>query len=120
MTAVASHDPVSVAAFVALDWGDQKHAGMLSTDGQTRESFELEQTPEALDHWVAGLRKRFTGAPIAVALEQSKGALIYALLKYDLFVLYPVNPKQLARFREALTPSGRETSGRSPRRRAHP
>jgi transposase len=32
--------------------------------------------------------------------------LIYALLKYDLFRLYPVNPKQLARFREALTPSG--------------
>jgi transposase len=106
MNAVASHDPVSVAAFVALDWGDQKHAGMLSTDGQTRESFELEQTPEAIDQWVAGLRRRFAGAPIAVALEQSKGALVYALLKYDLFVLYPVNPKQLARFREALTPSG--------------
>lgn len=106
MNEVAPGDPVAVAAFVALDWADKKHAGMLSTDGQTSERFELEQTPEAIDLWVAGLRKRFPGAPIAVALEQSKGALIYALLKYDLFRLYPINPKQLARFREALAPSG--------------
>ncbi|HEY1408488.1 MAG TPA: IS110 family transposase [Promineifilum sp.] len=106
MNQLALQDSVSVAAFVALDWGDRKHAGRLSTDGQTSESFELEQSAEALDLWVAGLRKRFGGAPIAVALEQSKGALIYALLKYDLFLLYPVNPKQLARFREALAPSG--------------
>lgn len=106
MNEVAPEDPGPVAAFVALDWADQKHAGMLSSDGQTSESFELEQTPEAIDLWVAGLRKRFAGAPIAVALEQSKGALIHALLKYDLFVLYPINPKQLARFREALAPSG--------------
>ena len=106
MNQPAPQNSVSLAAFVALDWGDQKHAGMLSTDGQTCESFELEQSAEAIDLWVASLRKRFAGAPIAVALEQSKGALIYALLKYDLFRLYPVNPKQLARFREALTPSG--------------
>ncbi|MEA5549352.1 transposase, partial [Limnoraphis robusta CCNP1324] len=33
-------------------------------------------------------------------------ALVYALLKYEFLVLYPVNPKQLARFRETLTPSG--------------
>lgn len=101
-----AQDALPVAAFVALDWADKKHAGMLSVDGHARESFELEQTPEAIDSWVAGLRKRFGGSPIAVALEQSKGALIHALLKYDLFRLYSINPKQLARFREALVPSG--------------
>ena len=105
MNEVVPQDPVPVAVFVALDWADKKHAGMLSTDGQTSERFELEQTPEAIDLWVAGLRKRFPEARVAVALEQSKRALVYALLKYDLFVLYPVNPKQLARFREAA-PSG--------------
>ena len=106
MNEKAFPDLIPVAAFVALDWGDEKHAGMLSEGGQAGEPFELDQTPEAIDLWVAGLRKRFSGASIAVGLEQSKGALIYALLKYDLFVLYPVNPKQLARFREALQPSG--------------
>jgi transposase len=39
-------------------------------------------------------------------LEQSRGALVYALMKYDFLVLFPVNPLQLARFREALGPSG--------------
>jgi hypothetical protein len=38
-------------------------------------------------------------------LEQSRGPLIYALLKYDFLILYPINPKTLARFREAFTPS---------------
>jgi transposase len=41
-----------------------------------------------------------------VALEQRKGAVIHALLLYDCFVLYPINPKALARYREAFTTSG--------------
>jgi transposase len=106
MNEKASPDLIPVAAFVALDWADEKHAGMLSAGGQSGEPFELEHSAEAIDLWVAGLRKRFPGSLIAVGLEQSKGALIYALLKYDLFLLYPVNPKQLARFREAIAPSG--------------
>lgn len=101
-----STELIPVTAFAALDWADEKHAGMLSVDGQTSEAFELEQTPEAIDLWVAGLGKRFPEGLIAIGLEQSKGALVYALLKYERFVLYPVNPKQLARFRDALQPSG--------------
>lgn len=92
-------------ALVAFDWADQRHAGALCVDGGVIESFELEQTSEAIDRWAGELRRR-VGGPVAVALEQSKGALIYALLKYDFLVLHPVNPKQLARFREALVPSG--------------
>ena len=39
--------------------------------------------PEAIDHWARELAARFPGGKIAVCLEQSKGSLIYALLKYD-------------------------------------
>jgi transposase len=100
--------PLNFAALVALDWADQKHVGALRPQGPDTEieMFELEQSPQPIDDWAAALRKRFGGRPIAIALEQSKGALIYALMKYDCFVLYPINPKQLARFREALVPSG--------------
>ena len=42
---------------------------------------------------------------MAVALEQSWGPLIFALLKYDFLVLYPINPSTLARYREAFSPS---------------
>lgn len=41
-----------------------------------------------------------------MCLEQSKGSLTYALLKYDFLVLYPVSPRTLAKFREAFAPSG--------------
>jgi transposase len=64
--------------------------------------------PEEIDHWVRGLADRFPGGKVAVCLEQSKGSLIYALLKYDHLVLYPINPRRLAKFREALAPSGKK------------
>ena len=35
---------------------------------------------------------------MAIAIEQRKGAVIHALMMYDFLVLYPVNPKALARY----------------------
>ena len=72
------------------------------------EHLELEQKPAVLHEWVAQLQQRFAGGKIAVALEQRKGAVIHALLKYDCFVLYPINPKALARYREAFRHQRRE------------
>jgi transposase len=65
----------------------------------------LEQTPEALADWANALRTRFPQGKIALCLEQARGALVSALFAYEHLVLYPVNPKSLARFREALYPS---------------
>lgn len=101
-----TNSELTFAAYVGFDWADQKHAGALATAEGQRETFELEQTPEALDGWASKLRQRFGGQRIAVCLEQSKGALIYGLMKYEFIVLYPVNPKQAKRFREAMQPSG--------------
>lgn len=99
-------NPLSFDAWIGIDWADQEHAVCLidATTGQ-RETRALPQQAEAIDAWMAELRQRFPG-PLAVCLEQSKGALIYALMKYDFLVLYPINPKQLARYRDALSPSG--------------
>ena len=72
----------------------------------TVEHHELEQKPAVLHEWVAQLQRRFAGGQIAVALEQRKGAVIHALLMYNCFILYPINPKALARYREAFTTSG--------------
>ncbi len=35
----------------------------------------------------------------------TKGPLVYALQKYDFFVLFPINPATLAKYREAFKPS---------------
>jgi transposase len=40
-----------------------------------------------------------------VVLELSKGPLVFALQRYDFFVLFPVNPSMLAKYREAFKPS---------------
>lgn len=56
--------------------------------------------------WVSGLQQRFPGRRVAIALEQSRGALIYALMSYEFLVLYPINPKALANFRKTFYVSG--------------
>jgi transposase len=95
------------AAYVGLDWGDCRHSVHLQVAGERlTESFELEQKPEALHDWIAGLLQRFQRQRIALAIEQRKGAVIHALMMYDFLVLFPINPKALARYREAFHTSG--------------
>ena len=95
------------AAFIAIDWGDEKHAVALRVAGQTQtEHTTLEQKPEALTEWIAGLRQRFAGATVAIILEQKRGALLYALQPQEHLVLFPVNPQMSAKFRQAFYPSG--------------
>jgi transposase len=102
-----SVDQNEFAAFVGIDWADQQHAVCVQPAGQTKaESYELKQTAEALADWVSGLRARFNGRKVAVALEQTKGALIYHLMSYDFVVLYPINPLTLKQYRKAFHTSG--------------
>jgi hypothetical protein len=90
-----------------LDWADQQHVICLYevATGQSTVS-RLEQKPEALQDWLSQLRQRFGGAPVAIVLEQARGAVIYALLSADFVRLYPVNPQSLASYRKAYAPSG--------------
>lgn len=102
-----SKQNVEIAAFVGLDWADQKHVVTLQdSDTGQRQRFTLDQTPDALQSWIQLLRNRFAGRPIAIAVEQKRGALIYALMHVDFFRLYPVNPQTLSQFRKAFHPSG--------------
>lgn len=95
------------AAYIGIDWADQTHFLSLCEAGsRTVERCQLDHKPEALSQWVNELQRRYPGRRIAVALEQSRGALVYALMKYEVLVLYPVNPKALAKFREAFYVSG--------------
>lgn len=106
---MAKHPPKNdppVAAWIGIDWADREHAVCLVDAATGATGIDaLPHQAEAIDKWVADLRQRFSG-PIAICLEQSKGALIYALMKYDFLVLYPINPTQLASYRKAVAPSG--------------
>jgi transposase len=96
-----------LAALIGIDWADQSHEIALREVGAERvETLEIKATPEALSEWIASVRSRFGGQPVGVCLEQSKGALIHALMEHDFWVLYPVNPATVDRFRKAFSSSG--------------
>jgi transposase len=100
-------NPNNYVAFIAIDWADRQHVFSLQVAGQsTKETGTLEQKPEVIGPWVAKLRERFGGQPVAIAVEQSRGALIHALLSYDFIVIYPLHPSTVAKFREAFKSSG--------------
>src|SRR5207253_10044802 len=70
------------------------------------ESVSVQREPEAFQGCVAALRARFAQVRIALMLYHSRRAVIYALMNYDFFLLYPPPPKTLARYREAFASSG--------------
>jgi len=98
--------PGELAALVGIDWASQRHALCLydCATGK-RENSTLEHTPKAITQWARALQERFAGKKIALCLEQSKGALMNALLEYPFFVLYPINPATAARYRQAFKTS---------------
>jgi hypothetical protein len=103
-----THD-AGYAALVGIDWADTKPDFCLRVAGADQEEYGvMGPMPEAIDHWARALAARFPSGTIAVCLEPSKGSLIYALLKYDHVVLYPSNPRMLAKFRAAFAPSGKQ------------
>jgi transposase len=102
-----STPPKDIVLWVGADWADQKHALVTGLpDGSQRQRHEVDQKPQHLDDFFLALRQKYPEGRIAVVLEQSRGALLYALLKYPFLRLYPVNPRCLADFRAALKASG--------------
>lgn len=94
------------AAYIGIDWADQKHDICLQAVGaDTPEFAVLAHRPDSIEAWALSLKQRFHGQPIAVCLELAKGPIVYALQKYDFLILFPVNPSTLAKYRQAFTPS---------------
>ena len=92
-------------AFIGIDWADSKHDVCLqAVDSQHREFDCFPHQVDRIEQWAHSIHQRF-GGTIAIALELTKGPIVYALQKYDFFVLFPINPTTLAKYREAFKPS---------------
>jgi transposase len=97
---------LSFTAFIGIDWADTKHDICLQAANSNRREFNcIPHKVDDIEAWARSLFDRF-GGPIAIALELSKGPIVYALQKYDFFVLFPINPSTLAKYRQAFAPSG--------------
>lgn len=97
------------AALVGWDWADREHEIHLREVGsETSEESQIGGSAEQIHEWAAQMQSRFAGRKIGVCIETSRGAVIWALMNYEHIVLYPVNPKSAAGFRESLYPSGKK------------
>ena len=94
-----------VVCEVGVDWGEGKHSFVVRSQTEHYKG-EIAADPESVHRWVQTLRERHPEGMILVALEQSRGALIYALLRYAFLVLVPINPRAASAFRESLSLSG--------------
>lgn len=98
---------VDYAAFIGLDWGSEKHLVAVQAAGSDEiETYVLKQTPEDMHSWLLKLQDKCGGRPVALAIEQSRGAVIHALLGYDFVHIYRVNPKSMADYRKAFSAGG--------------
>ena len=92
-------------AFIGIDSPDTRHDICIQPADSTEREFDrIAHRPEQIEQWAHDVHRRF-GGPIAVMLELPKGPIVSALQKHDFFVLFPVNPTRLAKYREALKPS---------------
>ena len=93
-------------ALVGVDWGDKKHAyEVRGADGGKRRGW-IEHRPGEIHAWVSELRAQYPVGTIAVAVEQSRGAFVYALSRYEFIELLPLHPSQTSAFRGVVRPSG--------------
>jgi hypothetical protein len=93
-------------AYVGIDWADRKHdIALYDCATETWEEYVIQSRPQDILDWVNKLRARYGTGKIAVALEQKRGPLLYALCQYDNLVLFPINPRTVANYRKAFQPS---------------
>ena len=95
---------MSPVLFVGIDWADQEHvAGLIDGSGKQLVIESFQQDPEEIAKWVASLKERFPQHRLLVALEQSRGALMAGLASFPELELFPINPRQLASYRDAFS-----------------
>jgi transposase len=102
-------DTRAISAWVGIDWADNKHDIVLRPWADPTKSVHrvIENKPEVIADWIIELQQRFgSQGKVIVALEQSRGALIYQLMNYEFLELYPINPSQLANYRKTFFSSG--------------
>ncbi len=90
---------------VGIDWADSKH-DLTVIDGGKTLHFRITSDTEDVAEMIDKLTAIADGRPIAVCLEKGRVRIIYHLMLHQGLTLYPVDPKQAARYRESFASSG--------------
>jgi transposase len=94
------------SVYVGIDWANDKHDLCIQqANSDTRKFKIIKHSAQTINDWIISLHKQYKGQ-IAIAVELSKGPVVYALQKYKFITIYPINPSMLAQYRKAFSPSG--------------
>jgi len=94
--------------FVGVDWGSQSHhACVLDAAGAVLGEREFKHDGAGLTEMATWLLSFTSGKAdeVGVAVETPTGPVVESLLEPD-FAVHSINPKQLDRFRDRLSPAG--------------
>ena len=96
------------SAIIGIDWADQKHDICVRdpSSGAITSTAIISSKPEAVHEWAMALHQQYPDKPVAVACELKKGPLVYALMKYQHIVIFPIHPKSVAKYRQTFSSSG--------------
>lgn len=121
MSAAVSSSPTTTAppdalaapplppVYIGIDWADKTHAiCVIDPERPTPQPSTLEHKAAVIVAWAQALQQKYPQRELRLIIESSRGALIHALIAVGGFTIYPINPKQATRFREALYPTGRK------------
>lgn len=87
--------------YVGIDWADDHHDVHVTDDsGATLEYFKIQHSHAGVEKLKSHLAE-FSSSPdsVLVAIESHHGLLIYALLEAG-YIVYPINPKAVDRYRD--------------------
>jgi len=101
--------------FIGIDWADQEHVAYVM-DRQGNGMLEtIKHTPDAIETWVSDKLRQADGQSIAIIVEQKRGGLIHALMFRENVVLFPINPKQFAHYRQSYSNADCKSDNRDAR-----
>ena len=108
---------LQAAWFVGVDWGSQEHQVCVTdADGKVLGERMFEHGGAGLSEMADWLLSFAAGAAgdVGVAIETPRGPVVESLMEHGIAV-HSINPKQLDRFRDRLSPAGAKDDRRDAR-----
>jgi transposase len=97
--------PTDNPLIVGIDWADSKH-DVTVIDAAKTLHFRINSDTRDVAEMIQRLATIAGDRPIAVCLEKGRVRIIYHLMLHENITLYPIDPKQAARYRESFASSG--------------
>ena len=95
--------------YCGIDWGEQALEYHLRTgDGELLTQGSVKPNPSGIAELFAALDRHAPPDQIAVGIETAHGAWVQALLDRG-YIVYPLNPKTVDAFRQALSAAGNKS-----------